>query len=661
MKPLYKYAGALPYLIAVFLNASIDLGHKILLQNSLFKLYEGPQQVLLTAMVNALILLPFIIMLSPAGFVSDRFPKNKVMRLTSWAAVFLTCLITSFYYLGYFWLAFATTFLLATQSAFYSPAKFSYLKVLFGKARLAEANGLTQSVAIIAILMGTFLFSIVFEAVYPENPGSASDVIRALAPAGWALIAFSLVELWLSYQLPTLEDEVEEKPFPVKEYLSGRLTRQNLKVLTSKQGLWLSVVGLSMFWGLGQVLLASYPAFAKETLGITNTILIQGTLAATGIGIALGAAIAGRLSRGYIETGLIPVGAIGLTIGLWLVPNMTTAMGEVFCFLVVGFFGGMFIVPLNALVQFYANEEQIGQVIAANNWVQNIAMLLLLVAVFAAASANISAQNILFSAAGLAVVGSLFTISKLPQSLVRFLLSGIVQRRYKVSVNGMKNIPEEGGVLLLGNHVSWMDWAILQIACPRPIRFVMAKKYFDRWYINKLVRFFGCIPIQSGASSASSLELVAEILNNGEVVCLFPEGVLSRTGNLVEFKRGFERACEKANDSVKIVPFYLRGLWGSQLSFAEGNLKKASGKTLKREIIVGFGDVQRKDIDAAELKRRVFDLSTKTWGQYGSELPSLTQGCIEGLCRNRTKTAIVEIDNTEISRARLLAGTMAPL
>jgi len=241
MKSLYKYAGAIPYLVAVFLNASIDLGHKILLQNSLFKLYDGSQQVLLTAIVNALILLPFIIMMSPAGFISDRFPKNKVMRLTSWAAVLLSCLITLFYYLGYFWLAFATTFLLATQSAFFSPAKFSYLKVLFGKSRLAEANGLSQAVTIVAILMGTFLFSILFEMVYPQNADSAGEVIQALAPAGWALIFFAVTELWLSYQLPTLEKGIEERPFPVKEYLRGEMTRKNLKLLTSKKGLWLSV------------------------------------------------------------------------------------------------------------------------------------------------------------------------------------------------------------------------------------------------------------------------------------------------------------------------------------------------------------------------------------------------------------------------------------
>ena len=657
MKSLVRYPGAIPYLIAVFLNATIDLGHKIVLQNSLFKLYDGSEQVLLTTIVNALILLPFILLLSPAGFLSDRFAKHQVLRGTAWAAVGLTCLITCFYYLGWFWPAFVTTLLLAAQSAIYSPAKYSYLKLAFGKDRLAEGNGLVQSVTIIAILAGTFFFSILFELNYPEGATSANTVIKAMAPAGLALIAVSIIELILCYRLPTLDDECRDKTFRAQDYFSGKLTKNSLSVIADHRNLRLAIMGLSMFWCLGQVLLASYPAYAKEFIGITNTVVIQGTLACTGIGIALGALVAGKASRGYIETGMIPLGALGITICLWMVPNVSSAIGEVICFLAVGFFGGLFIVPLNALVQFFAKEDQIGQVVAANNWVQNLYMLSALTAVFFAAILETNARNILFAAAFVAVIGSLFTVSKLPQSLVRFLLGGLIQRYYSIRVEGMKNIPEDGGVLLLGNHVSWMDWAIVQIACPRPIRFVMAKSIYDRWYLNRILRFFGCIPIAPGSSSQESLEYVAELMNQGHVVCLFPEGTLSQTGHLVEFRRGFERACELANSSVRIVPFYLRGLWGSQLSYAQGALKQSTGG-IRREIICGFGKALPNDINAAELKQKVFDLSTKTWQAYAENLPNLTQSCIQGLARSGGKTLAIDADGKEYSGAKLLAGAL---
>ena len=142
MQPLLRIAGAWPYLMAIFLNAFVDLGHKIVIQNTIFKSYDGATQVVLTALVNGLILLPFILLFSPAGHIADSTPKVRVLRLSAWAAVAVSLGITAAYYQGWFWLAFAMTLLLAIQSAFYSPAKYGLVKGLFGKPRLAEANGL---------------------------------------------------------------------------------------------------------------------------------------------------------------------------------------------------------------------------------------------------------------------------------------------------------------------------------------------------------------------------------------------------------------------------------------------------------------------------------------------------------------------------------------
>ncbi|WP_245232592.1 MFS transporter, partial [Thiorhodococcus minor] len=141
MGQLFRVSGFLAYVLMIFLNAFVDLGHKIIIQNTLFKTYDGDTQVLLTAIVNALILLPFVLLFTPSGFIADRFPKNRVMRASAWLAVCLTLCITVFYYLGWFWPAFAMTFLLAAQSAFYSPAKYGYIKELVGKEALGAANG----------------------------------------------------------------------------------------------------------------------------------------------------------------------------------------------------------------------------------------------------------------------------------------------------------------------------------------------------------------------------------------------------------------------------------------------------------------------------------------------------------------------------------------
>lgn len=660
MKKLRHFTGAIPFFTAVFLNAFVDLGHKIVIQNTVFKLYDGPAQIMLTALVNSLILLPFILLLNPAGFLSDKFRKTEVMRLSAWAAVVCTVLITLFYYLGWFWAAFAMTFLLAAQSAIYSPAKYGYIKEMFGKERLGEGNGVVSALSIVAILAGIFVYSVLFETGY-RNAGelhSEAEVLRAIAPIGFLLIINSVVEVVMMYRLPEQLPTGVTAEFSWPRYLTGRTFKDDIQPLMHSRVIRLSVIGLATFWAVGQVMLAAFPAFYKETLGNDNTILVQGILACSGIGIALGSMFAGKFSRNYIETGLLPLGALGIAIGLWLLPGSTSGWAFAAIFLFVGFSGGVFIVPLNALIQYYAGEHELGKTLAANNWVQNVVMLsfLALTAIFA--YFGWSSKTLLMLIAVVAVIGCVYVVTQLPQSLMRFLLGYLLSRRYKVAVQGMKNIPTKGGVLLLGNHVSWIDWAILQLACPRPLRFVMLRAIYQRWYLKWFFDLFRCIPIESGPRSRKALTEVAEALNNGDVVCLFPEGTISRTGHLAEFRRGYERACEQVNDSVVIVPFYLRGLWGSQFSRSSARLK-ANSSLLNRDLIVAFGAPLPKTTTADVLKRRVFDLSITSWEEHIKTLPTISRAWIASAKRTGGNLALADFTmDRELSGNQALAGSL---
>ncbi|MEE8060077.1 MAG: acyl-[ACP]--phospholipid O-acyltransferase [Pseudomonadales bacterium] len=658
MDKLFKLPGAIPYLIVVFLNAFVDLGHKITIQNTIFKVYDGNTQIVLTAVINGLILLPFILLFSPAGFIADRYPKNTVMRLAAWAAIVITIGITACYYQGWFWLAFGLTFMLAIQSTIYSPAKYGYIKTLFGKERLAEANGLVQATTIIAILLGTFAFSILFEALFPAGSDKSTGLI-AIAPLGWLLVINSIFELIMAYRLPLLDQGNLAEQFSSREYLTGRSILKNIQPITRNKVIRLSVIGLAVFWSVGQVLLATFPAFAKETLAIDNTVIIQGILAATGLGIALGSTLAAKWSKGHIETGLIPVGAAGIGIGLLLLPHITSTTGHFINFLLIGAMGGLFIVPLNALLQFSAKDNELGKVIAGNNLIQNISMLSFLIVTALFAVIGIPGKILLTLIAIVAVIGGLYTIYQLPHSLVRILLMGIMTRRYKVDVQGIKNIPAQGGVLLLGNHMSWIDWAIVQIASPRPIRFVMLKSIYERWYLQGFFKLVGCIPIESGASSQKSLQLVANLLDKGEAVCLFPEGAISRTGHLGEFRRGYERACSMTASDIPIVPFYLRGLWGSQFSRSSENLKAIRSSGLFRDIIIAFGNHLPKDTSPDILKRRVFDLSIDAWQQHVNQLPTLPHAWIDTVKRVGNEMAIADTRTEPMSATQALCASLA--
>src|SRR6187402_729315 len=307
MQDVLKIKGFLPYILVLFINAFVDLGHKIVIQNTIFKMYDGQTQVVLTAIVNALILIPFILLFSPAGFLADKYPKHNVMRYSAWFALVAVLLITFAYYQGWFWFAFAMTLVLGIQAAIYSPAKYGYIRELVGNQHLAGANGIVQAVTIVAILGGTFVFSALFEKFLTHVVlTDKSTIVSHIAPLGWILVGLTLIELWMAYQLPAKRERDDNKKFSASGFFSGTYLKNNLKTISSKRTIWLSIIGLSMFWAIAQVLFASFPAFAKDVLQETNTLVIQGIIACAGIGIILGSLIAGKISKNYIELGLIP-------------------------------------------------------------------------------------------------------------------------------------------------------------------------------------------------------------------------------------------------------------------------------------------------------------------------------------------------------------------
>lgn len=411
-----------------------------------------------------------------------------------------------------------------------------------------------------------------------------------------------------------------------------------------------------MFWGISQVVLASYPAFAKEILQETNTVVIQGTLACAGIGIMLGSLVAGKASAKHIETGLIPLGAVGVVMSLFLMSQLESTVLLGFNFLALGVLGGLFIIPLNALIQFHARDDQLGTVLAGNNWVQNLTMLLFLGLTVVFALAGISSIGLFYLLTLVALIGAAYTVYRLPQSLVRYLASVIIARKYRIEVMGFNHIPAHGAVLMLGNHISWIDWAIVQIACPRPIRFVMQREIYARWYLKWFLDFFGVVPIASSHSKAA-LAQVNTLLKAQEVVCLFPEGAISRNGHLGEFKRGYERVVDEV-DGV-ILPFYLRGLWGTWFSRASAKLRFNRKQGAKRDLIVAFGKPLPIDTPAPELKKKVFELSIRAWDRYTQTLAPLPLEWCRTVKRRGSERCIVDSTGKPLSNAKTLTSTIA--
>ncbi len=661
MLELIRVRGFLAFVAIAFINAFVDLGHKITIQNTLFKVYDGDTQILLTAIVNGLILLPFILLFTPAGFISDKYPKHRVMRLSAWSAVGITLAITFCYYQGWFIPAFAFTFILALQSALYSPAKYGFIRELLGNERLSEGNGWVQATTMVAILSGIVAFSALFEwRIAALEVMNSTDILLQIAPLGWLLVAGAVMEVVLSYRLPALSETDRSQSFDMQDYLTGRSLKRNLRALGEPKVILLSIIGLALFWSVSQVMLAVFPAYAEEHLGQGNTFVIQSVMALAGIGIMIGSVLAARLSHHFINVGLIPLGAAGVAAGLVFLPTLDSIWLSASAFLLIGVAGSLMTIPLNALIQFNAPESRLGRVLAGNNFIQNVAMLGFLVLTVVSATASIPSASLLWALGAIGVVGALYAILLLPQALIRLLVSALVRRRYNLKVLGFEHLPANGeGALLLGNHISWLDWAMLQMACPRHIYFVMERSIYERWYLRWFLDLYGVIPISSGASR-SAIQKVRELLARGEVVCLFPEGAISHSGQLGEFKRGFERLSSAGDGEVvpdaRIVPFYLRGLWGSRFSRSSERMQSAESRGIKRDVIVSFGEPIALDSRAEVVKQQVAELSVRAWNEYTDTLETLPSAFIRTAKAAPTEWALTDLNGPVLNHRRLLTA-----
>ncbi len=636
---LLKSRGFLFFTIIAFINAFVDLGHKIVIQNTIFKTYSGTEQIILTVVVNLLILLPYILLVTPSGFLADRFQKNNVMKYSALVAVFATLGITYCYYNGLFYEAFGLTLVLGIQSAIYSPSKYGYIKESVGDKKIAKGNGVIQAVTIAAILLSVTVFSFFFEK-YIANALTPSEILLAIAPLGWVLVAFSVIELIFAFRLPNVSTP-NKSPFPVKKYLTGAsLTGQVGSVIKNKPIL-MSILGVTIFWALSQTVMAIYPSIAKDSLDVSNVLYLQGAMAMAGIGVVLGSIFAGRNSNNYIELGLVPLGFVGLAVSLLLLTGASSLIHASALFLLFGFSGALVLIPLNSMIQYHAPKGQEGKVLSVNNLIQNIGMAGLLIVTSYLVYINFSGQYIINALAALTLGFAFLIVIKMPYSIFSFLIGLGCRSRYKLEVKGFDNIPKEKGILLLGNHVSFVDWALLQMAFPRKIRFVMEKSIYQKKHIKWLLDIVGIIPVSKG-NSASSLKLVAECLEQSDVVCLFPEGKLTRHGQINEFKKGFERAAKHVSvGSACIVPFNLHGLWGSKHS-RKPVAKNASEFFNQRKIIVNFGKSLPIHSSAYDVKKKVHELSTETYMDICNKQTGFSNQWFNQVKKSRKEVALID-------------------
>ncbi len=646
-----KLKGTMPYIVVIFFNAIIDLGDKILLQNTIFKIYDGSTQIMLTAVVNALVLLPFVMFFTPAGFLSDRFEKNWILQQSSKLALGITIFIMISYYFGLFTLALILTFILAFQSAIFSPAKYGLIKELFGKDKLTEGNGIVQAVTIIAILLSSLVFSLIFESMIDGSETTTSDILQHIWPITIILVLFAMFQVYLTRKIPSTVKGDTSLTFDKQKYFRLGYLKENMKLTFSNRVILESIAGLSIFYAVSQVVLAIFGVHLEAVANVHNTVVAQGIMALAGVGIAIGSLFTIRLSKNYIETGLLPIGTIGIAVMLLMIKNSTSTFMLGLEFLVFGIFGGFLIVILNALIQYRAKEHELGRVMAVSNFAQSFLMLLFLLITILTTFYAVEAKSIFTFLFVVIVISAIYTLITLPQFFLRLLFKLAALSHYKLSIHGVHNFPKDGAALLLGNHISWLDWMILVIASPRRVSFVIERKIYEKWYLKPIFKFFGLIPISSRASKGS-FKAIKEKLDSGKIVAIFPEGAITRNGHLGKFQKGFENITKEVN--VPIIPFYIRGLWGSRFSYAEKKLRENVKKTT-RDISVSFGQPLPHNATTADLKKRIFELQIEAWSVYADTLKPLQRSWLKMAKRQGEKLCVADCTGTELSNHKLAA------
>ncbi len=651
------------FLFVVFCNAFVDVTHKVLLQNIAFKVFDGSTQVVWISIINSLIIIPFILLFTLSGFLSDKYDKKNILVYGAVSSFLLSILMIISYLSGNFYFAMGSLVLLAIQSAVYSPAKFGIIIDIYGRKNLASGNAFLQAISMMAILFSIASASIVFEFFYNNNNlqtlTTKEELLSAILPLTYYIVPFAFLEMLVSFlflkNINTSYNKNKDLTLNKKELFQGKLLQNNMKILTSNNAIFLSVIGLSVFWGISQSTMAVFPSFAKMYLGISDVSIINGVIGASGIGIAIGSIMYSKISKYYIEVGTIPLAAFGMALTLYISTLVASPILLAIIFLFFGFFGGMFIVPLNALIQFNAKKKVLGTILAGNNWFHSVSMFLMLGMTTIVSYYGFDPLKTIYLILLITLIGTMYTIYQLPQSLILLFLKTIVGMKYKLEVNGITNIPQTGGVLLLGNHISWIDWAVVLMAVPKEVRFVMDKTIYSKWYIKWIFRMFNAIPI-SNASSKTTIKIIAKQLDEGNIVVIFPEGSITRNGHLGEFKKGFEKILELTNTDVKVVPFYIRGLWESMFSRANQKFKK-SNRT--NSVTISFARYMKKEnANIISVKKQIINLSTKSWQEHIKNLKPLNETIFNRLKELKNNMIFTDSTGLELSGHKFLTASI---
>jgi len=644
-KGLVKSLGFQSFLWTQFLGAFNDNVFKIVLSMIAVNLATDGSGGGYVSMVGAVFILPFFIFSGYAGYAADVFNKRTVLIVTKAFEVVAVTVGFFAFWSGRIELMLATLFLMALHSTFFSPAKYGIVPEMLPDSELSRANGLLEMSTFFAIIIGTSAGTIMYSAFKDS-----------LLLVGVFLIAVAALGTLMSFGIPRVPSSGAEKKFSFSPWSE---IGQGFRSLLKTRLLLFTVGGITYFWFMGSLLQMDILLLGKEVMGLSDFwvgILI--TFLAVGIGV--GSIVAGRLSGDKVEPGLVPLGSIGM--GLFSIllaispesyPRTAAAM------IMVGFSGGLFIVPLNALLQQKSAAEEKGRVIATNNFINTGGILLASGVLWLMTEGlDIPADRIILVFGVLTLLATVWMFLSLPDFLLRFVFWMLTHTLYKIKIVGQKNVPLSGPALLVSNHMSFVDAFLVGACVQRFIRFMIYEYFYEIKAIKWLLRLMKAVPIADGNKREvlNSLSAAREELRAGHMVCIFAEGAITRTGNLLPFKKGFERIAEGLD--VPIIPVHLDRVWGSIFSFKGLKFFWKLPTHFPYPVTVSFGKPM-KGATAHQVRQAVMELGSQALGHRRAADDLLHLRFMKTARKRLFSTCLSDSTGRKLSWIKTLAASLA--
>ncbi|MFQ5880975.1 MAG: MFS transporter [Candidatus Methylomirabilales bacterium] len=597
------------------------------------------------SLVGAVFILPFFLFSGYAGHAADVSSKRNVLIVTKAFEIMAMGLGFFAFLSGRIELMLGVLFLMALQSTFFSPAKYGILPEMLPDRDLSRANGLLEMTTFLAIILGTSIGSLMF-AAWKDRLGWIGLILIAIAVAG------TLASLGISQVPPS----GSQKPFRLNPWAE---IGTGIRRLYPEKTLWLTVVGIAYFWFLGALLQMDIILLGKEVMGLDDFwIGILGTFLAIGIGI--GSLAAGRLSGDKVELGLVPLGSIGMGGSSILLASSASSYSQTATVLVLlGFSGGLFIVPLNALLQQKSGQEEKGRLIATANFLMTGGILLASGVLWALRDLfQVQPDRIILIFGLFTLFATVYIVSILPDFLIRFTLWTFTHTIYRIRIVGQEHVPSRGPALLVCNHMSHVDGLLVGACIQRFIRFMVYRPYYEFKTLHWLFCLMKAIPVSGGDRKEviQSLARAREELRQGHVVLIFAEGAISRTGNLLPFKRGFERIIEGLE--VPVIPVHLDRLWGSTFSFKEGKFFWKWPERIPYPVTVSFGTPLSSRATAQEVRQAVMELGSAAVEYRRSPRDLLHLRFLKTAKRRWLSFAMADSSGTELTYGRALVSSL---